>query len=102
MKHHKRIAVLVEGEWGARPSKTLTGMLRYRSQDVVTVIESSYAGQDAAQVLGVDAPHPIPVVADLEAAMRHEPDALLLADEPVGSAIDPFWHRQVLAALGRG
>ncbi|MEU4488559.1 DUF1611 domain-containing protein [Streptomyces purpurascens] len=102
MKQHKRIAVLVEGEWGPRPSKTLTGVLRYRAHDVVTVIESGYAGQDAAEVLGLEGATPIPVVADLAAALEHEPDALLLADEPVGSAVDPYWREQVLTALESG
>ena len=100
MDQLKRIAVLADDQMTPRPSKTLAGVLRYRSDRVVTVVDHRNAGRDAGEV--VDMGHGIPVVADVAAALAHRPDAVLLATEPAGGKLTPHWRDQVLAAVRAG
>jgi uncharacterized NAD-dependent epimerase/dehydratase family protein len=95
-----RIAVLADDQMTPRPSKTLAGVLRYRSDRVVAVVDHRNAGRDAGEV--VDMGYGIPVVADVAAALEHRPDAVLLATEPAGGKLPPSWRAQVLAAVAAG
>jgi uncharacterized NAD-dependent epimerase/dehydratase family protein len=98
-----RIAVLADDEIVPEPSKTLTAILRYRADRIVAVIDRVTAGKDAGTVAGCPAELGIPVVADVGAALAaHRPDAVLLADEPVGAALQPYWREQVRVALAAG
>lgn len=100
MDQLKRVAVLADGQMTPRPSKTLSGVLRYRSDRVVTIVDRGNAGRDAGDVVGMG--HGIPVVPDLAAALEHRPDAVLLATEPAGGTLPPAWRAQVLAAVEAG
>jgi uncharacterized NAD-dependent epimerase/dehydratase family protein len=100
MEHLKRIAVLADDEMTPQPSKTLSGVLRYRSDRVVTVIDRNNVGRDTAEVVGLGPG--IPVTRDVADALRHGPDAVLLATEPTGGALHPYWREQILAALDAG
>lgn len=100
MDHLKRLAVLADGQLTPRPSKTLTGVLRYRSDRVVTVVDRQNGGADAGDV--ADLGHGIPVVPDVEAALEHRPDSVLLATEPAGGKLLPYWREQILAAVEAG
>ncbi|MBE1574358.1 DUF1611 domain-containing protein [Amycolatopsis roodepoortensis] len=98
-----RIAVLADDEIVPEPSKTLVAILRYRSDRVVAVIDRTTAGKEAATVAGFPGELGIPVVPDVRAALdAHRPDAVLLADEPVGAALQSYWRDQVRVALEAG
>ncbi|MEV4050675.1 DUF1611 domain-containing protein [Amycolatopsis sp. NPDC049688] len=98
-----RIAVLADDEILPEPSKTLTALLRYRPERIVAVIDRVTAGRDAATVAGFPGELGIPVVPDVPAALAgYRPDAVLLADEPVGAAMAPYWREQVRLALEAG
>lgn len=100
MDQLKRLAVLADDQMTPRPSKTLAGVLRYRSDRVVTVVDRRNAGRDAGEV--VDLGHGIPVVPDVTAALEHRPDAVLLAIEPAGGKLPLHWRDQVLTAVKAG
>ncbi|HEX4833466.1 MAG TPA: DUF1611 domain-containing protein [Trebonia sp.] len=100
MDQLKRIAVLADDEMTPRPAKTLTGILRYRSERVIAVIDRANAGRDTGEVVGLG--HGIPVIADVAAALAFEPDAILLATEPTGGALHPYYRDQVIAAAKAG
>ncbi|HEY1622720.1 MAG TPA: DUF1611 domain-containing protein [Streptosporangiaceae bacterium] len=100
MDQLKRIAVLADDEMTPRPAKTLTGILRYRSDRVIAVIDRQNAGRDAGEVVGLG--HGIPVLADVQAALDCEPDAVLLATEPTGGALHPYYREQILIAVKAG
>ncbi|MGC9669704.1 DUF1611 domain-containing protein [Planosporangium sp. 12N6] len=102
MRHLKRLAVLADDEILPAPSKTLTALLRYRRDHVVTVIDRNTAGRDTGDVPGLALGAGIPVVSDVAASLAYQPDALLLADEPVGAGLQPYWREQVLIALEAG
>ena len=51
--------------------KTGLAMLRYRRGPIVAVIDPAHAGADLATLTGI--PRPVPVVADMAAALAHGP-----------------------------
>src|SRR5262245_22740533 len=75
-----RLAILAEGHLNLNDAKTAVGVLRYSQDTVVAVIDSANAGRDCAAVLGDPAGpgRDIPVVADVAAALAHQPDTLLI------------------------
>jgi uncharacterized NAD-dependent epimerase/dehydratase family protein len=96
----RRIAVMAEGSFTLMDAKTALGVLRYRSSEVVAVIDSGRAGRTCEDCVGVGGD--TPVVAGLEAAAAHEPDSLLLGIAPQGGTLPESWRRVVAEALLRG
>src|SRR5690348_15705859 len=100
----RRIAILAEGKLNPQDAKTAVGILRYRPDDAVAVIDSIHAGLDAAAALG-DPSGPgagVPVVADVVAALPYQPDALLIGIAPIGGRLPDAWRTQILAAIAAG
>jgi uncharacterized NAD-dependent epimerase/dehydratase family protein len=96
----RRLAVLAEGSFNATDAKSAVGVLRFRPNEVVAVIDSTRAGRTAQSCAGVGGE--IPVVADLEEAAAHEPDTLLLGIAPQGGNLPGSWRKLVAEALMRG
>lgn len=96
----RRFCVLAEGALGVFSSKTAVGLLRYRSAEVVAVIDSRSAGRSLGQVLGFE--HPAPIVASLAAALRHRPDALLIGIAPRGGGLPAAWRGVIRDAIQAG
>ncbi|MEO7022265.1 MAG: DUF1611 domain-containing protein [Ktedonobacteraceae bacterium] len=98
----RRIAILAEGAFGWHTGKTSTGVIRYGTDPVVAVIDSTQAGQDVAQALGASFGQGIPVVQDIHAALAYQPDTLLIGIAPMGGALPESWRWQLLAAIEAG
>lgn len=98
----RRIAILAEGAFTWRRAKTATGVIRYGKDQVVAVIDSELAGQDVAQALQAEYGAGIPVVADIHAALTHQPDTLMIGIAPVGGALPEVWRWQILAGIEAG
>jgi uncharacterized NAD-dependent epimerase/dehydratase family protein len=96
----RRIAVMAEGSFSPLDAKTALGVLRYRADEVVAVIDSGRAGRTCDDCVGVGGD--IPVVAGLEAAAAFDPDSLLLGTAPQGGMLPESWRRVVAEALLRG
>jgi uncharacterized NAD-dependent epimerase/dehydratase family protein len=96
----RRIAVMAEGSFTPMDAKTALGVIRYRSDEVVAVIDSARAGRTSDDCVGVGGD--IPVVAGLEAAAAYDPDSLLLGIAPQGGNLPESWRRVVAEALLRG
>jgi len=96
----RRLALLAEGRFTPLDAKTAVGVLRYRPEEVVAVLDSTRAGRTAAACVGVGGE--IPVVADLEHAARLGADALLVGVAPQGGELPPAWRARVRGALERG
>src|SRR5262249_5725228 len=100
----RRIAILSEGRLNLNDAKTAVGVLRYSQDTVVAVIDSVNAGRDCAAALG-DPAGPgrgVPVVADVEAALAHQPDTLLIGIAPQGGLLPEAWRTQILRAIAAG
>jgi uncharacterized NAD-dependent epimerase/dehydratase family protein len=98
----KKIVILAEGNFTVHASKTATGVIRYSRDKVVAVIDSTKAGMDVAQALGIDPGKGIPVVSDINEALSYEPDTLLIGIAPKGGDLPDEWHWQLLAAIENG
>ena len=98
----RRIAILAEGHFHWQGAKTAVGIIRYGQDPVVAVIDSTKAGQDAAEVLGNGVGAGIPIVRDITEALKYQPDTLLIGIAPVGGRLPDPWRAQVLQALNAG
>lgn len=100
----RRVAILAEGRFNWQDAKTAVGILRYSSDEVVAVIDSTRAGQDAAAALG-DANGPgrgVPIVANVAEALTYTPDTLVIGIAPIGGRLPDAWRGEVMAALAAG
>jgi uncharacterized NAD-dependent epimerase/dehydratase family protein len=94
------IAVLAEGRFTPLEAKTAVGILRYRPERVVAVLDSTRAGRTAEQCVGVGGT--TPVVADLDAASARGAEALVIGVAPQGGELPTTWRPLVRAAVERG
>lgn len=97
----RRYAILTEGLLATTNGKTAHGVLRYRSDLVVAVIDSTFAGKrvvDVVPSLG----SPAPIVASFQEAMTFEPTALLIGVATEGGRLPPAHRAVVLAAIDAG
>jgi len=95
-----RFVVLVEGSLGVLDAKTAVVLLRYAPESVAALLDTTRAGTTARDALGFGGD--VPIVATLEDAMAHEPDALLVGIAPVGGLLPEAWRAVLLEALDRG
>ncbi len=98
----RRIAILAEGHFHWQGAKTAVGMIRYGQDQVVAVVDSTKAGQDAGQVLGNGLGAGIPIVRDVSEALHYQPDTLLIGIAPIGGRLPDPWRAQVMQALEHG
>ncbi len=96
----RRLALLAEGCFNATDAKSAVGVLRYRTSEVVAVIDSTRAGRTAQSCAGVGGD--IPVVANLDGAAAYDADTLLIGIAPPGGALPAPWRAVVAEALMRG
>jgi uncharacterized NAD-dependent epimerase/dehydratase family protein len=96
----RRFVVLVEGSLGVLDAKTAAVLLRYAPESVAALLDTTRAGSTAQVALGYGGD--VPIVATLEEAMAHRPDALLIGIAPVGGQLPEAWRTTLVAALERG
>src|SRR5438105_8225528 len=97
----RRLAILTEGQFRVHNAKTAMGVIRYGTDDVVALIDSSIAGRNVAEWLPG---HDIPAVATLADAMAlpKPPDTLLIGIAPTGGKLPAEWRSTILAAIEAG
>jgi uncharacterized NAD-dependent epimerase/dehydratase family protein len=100
MGKKRHLVILAEGRFTPLDAKTAVGVLRYRPDEVVAVLDSSRAGRTCEACVGVGGA--IPVVADLEAAAARGADSLLIGVAPQGGELPREWRGTLAAALRRG
>jgi uncharacterized NAD-dependent epimerase/dehydratase family protein len=96
----KRIVILAEGCLAILHGKTAIGVLRYRGQDVVAVIDSTQAGKDIRTI--VQTQYQVPIVSSLEEALKFQPDSLLIGFAPIGGFLPEEYRQTVLEAIHKG
>src|SRR5262245_55136828 len=96
----RRLVLLAEGRFTPLDAKTAVGVLRYRPEEVVAVLDSTRAGRTAAECAGVGGA--TPVIADLEEATGLGADSLRIGVAPQGGELPEAWRRHVAGALARG
>jgi uncharacterized NAD-dependent epimerase/dehydratase family protein len=97
----RRLVILAEGNFGFHHGKTAVGVIRYGTDDVRAVIDSTQAGGNVSEILPG---HDIPIVATLDEALAREPrpDTLLIGIAPTGGKLPDSWRSTILAAIHAG
>jgi uncharacterized NAD-dependent epimerase/dehydratase family protein len=100
--------VFCEGAYNTTNGKTAHGLVRFSERfEVLSLIDSRYAGQDAGQVLDQKA-NGVAIVKDLEAALsrasdqRLSPDYFIIGLAPDGGRLPAFARTEVLKAIEQG
>lgn len=93
----RRLAILADGHLDFHFGKTAMGVLRYRPDDVVAVIERGLAGKTTQEAIGVG--RDVPIVEDLQRALEMGADALLIGVATRGGMIPPEWRPIILQAI---
>ncbi|MCO8120621.1 DUF1611 domain-containing protein [Stieleria sp. TO1_6] len=96
--NHRKIAVLTDGYSTPFVAKTAISLLRYRTADVVAVIDQSVEQRNAEALFGVGGQ--IPVVNGL--AELKDVDSLYIGIAPPGGKLPVAWRPIILEALHRG
>ncbi|MEX1295592.1 MAG: DUF1611 domain-containing protein [Candidatus Limnocylindrales bacterium] len=99
-ENRRRYVILSEGQFGEPGSKTAMGVIRYGSDRVVAVLDSTRAGRDVSEWLGEE--HAAPILATLAEALEREPTALLIGTAPQGGKIPPAWRSVISDAIVHG
>ncbi|MCF7807555.1 MAG: DUF1611 domain-containing protein [Candidatus Marinimicrobia bacterium] len=96
----RRFILYAQDRLNALGSKTANGMIMFRREEVVAIVDQTKAGKTAQDVLGYGGN--IPVVADVNQALTYDPDVLIVGIAPIGGAIDPKWIPELKIALEGG
>jgi uncharacterized NAD-dependent epimerase/dehydratase family protein len=94
MARPRRVLILAEG-YSADPhyGKTMRGVLRYRREDVVAILDSAHAGET------MDG---LSIVAEVGEALRFEPTVALVGVATQGGTFPPAWREILKACLREG
>ena len=95
-----KVAVLAKGQFARKTAKTAIGVLRYAPYRVVAVIDSTRAGTDAADHVGVGAG--VPVVGTVDEAVSLGASTILIGTAAAGGRISDADRPHLARALGRG
>ena len=100
----RRLVILAEGNFGFHHGKTAMGVIRFGTDKVVAVIDSTQAGRNVREWLGDSGRFDIPIVNSLNAALGFLPraDALLIGIAPTGGKLPDDWRVVILAAIRSG
>jgi uncharacterized NAD-dependent epimerase/dehydratase family protein len=97
----RRLVILTEGNFGPHHGKTAMGVIRYGTDPIAAVLDSSIAGRNVREWLP---DKDIPAVATLAEALAlpEPPNALLIGIAPTGGKLPDSWRRTILAAIDAG
>ncbi|TMC01203.1 MAG: DUF1611 domain-containing protein, partial [Chloroflexi bacterium] len=95
-----RVAILAEGLFSRTTAKTAIGVLRYARYQIVAIVDSTKAGTDAADHVGVG--RGVPVVATVDDAIARGADVLLIGTAAAGGRIPDTYRPFLSRALERG
>jgi uncharacterized NAD-dependent epimerase/dehydratase family protein len=100
----RRLVILAEGNFGFHHGKTAMGVIRFGSDRVVAVIDSTQAGRNVREWLGDSGRYDIPIVSSLSDALGFVPraNALLIGIAPTGGRLPDDWRVMILAAIRSG
>ncbi len=96
----RRILILSEGFFGDLEGKTASGLIMYKPEEVVAVIDSTKAGRSVQEILGFGGD--TPVVATLSDSLKYRPNALLIGIAPRGGKLPSEWRGVIRQALENG
>jgi len=96
----RRIVILAAGKLDAFTAKTAAGVIRYRRDEVVGVLDPEHTGQSLEDLLGVG--RGIPIVDSLSDLDDARPDMLVIGVATPGGQLPETWRDILRQALDRG
>ena len=96
----KRIAILCHDAFNYILNKTGNMLIRYRTDEVVAVIDKSKVGKTAEFELGYGGN--IPVMENFESCNGIKPDTLVIGNASQGGFISDVYRKEVVAAIQSG
>lgn len=90
----------MEGHINSDYDKMGIGVVRYLSNPIACIIDSTYAGQRCEKVLNID--RDIPIVPTLKDALKLKTDVLILGISPSGGMLPKSWEKIIISALESG
>ena len=94
------VVLLQHGGLDNLSGKTGLAMLRYRSGPIVAVVDPAHAGESLEAVTGIQ--RPVPVLANLEAALPYGPEVAVVGLAPSGGRLPLEMRADVVQALRAG
>lgn len=95
-----RIAIYAEQHISTIYAKMAYGIMRYRSQDVICVIDSEHYGKKVREVCDQD--FDVPIISTIDQAIELGANVLLLGIAPSGGKLPDSWVRPIEQALEHG
>ena len=90
----ERTLILAEGFSGdPHYGKTMRGVLRYRREDMVAILDSTRAGEDQDGV---------PIVGDIESGESYDPEVALVGVATQGGRFPPAWRALLAQCIRSG
>lgn len=96
----RRMVILTEGHLGIFESKTATSVIRYCTEEVVAVLDSTCKGRNLEEIIGLG--RGIPIVGSVSEALKFKPTALLIGIAPPGGALPQEWRKYIVDAINHG
>ncbi len=100
LSEERRIIILAEGELDPFTAKTAAGIIRYRRNEVIGVLDANHAGQRLEDLLGVG--EGIPIVASFSELDKYQPDTLIIGVATPGGQFPKSWKKHLREAVERG
>lgn len=98
---YHRIVLLIDGFTDLRSTKSALGVLRYRPDDVIAVVDRTHAGKTAQDLLGLGGNTPV-VATVQEALAQGKADSLFLGLAPAGGGLPEAWRTIITEAIAAG
>ncbi|HEX5589327.1 MAG TPA: DUF1611 domain-containing protein [Candidatus Limnocylindrales bacterium] len=97
----RRLVILTEGQWHVHNAKTAMGVIRFGTDEIVALLDSTIAGRNVAEWMPG---HDIPIVGTLADALAapKPPDTLLIGIAPTGGKLPDSWRATILEAIRAG
>mgnify|MGYP006115347175 FL=1 len=99
-KSQKKIVILCHDAFDYILNKTGNMLIRYRTDEVVAIIDKSKVGETAESVLGYGGD--IPVMENFKRCNDVKPDTLVIGNASQGGFISEAYRKEVVAAIQSG
>jgi uncharacterized NAD-dependent epimerase/dehydratase family protein len=93
----KQIVILAEKKLDPIISKMAVLAIRYLTDQIVAVIDSTYAGKSVQEVLGFGGD--IPIYNSLDESFQHQPNTLIIGVMPRGGNVPSEWYPIIIKAI---
>lgn len=93
----RRIVILAEGRLDVFSAKTAVGVIRYRKEEVIAIIDRFNAGKDLISIIGIG--EGIPIVSNIQELLHLNPTTLLIGIAPPGGILPADWRNHIIDAL---